>query len=250
MVKKLFRRFIGTSLLTIITLAVLGRTILIFLDKHKNIIDGLKSNLGVMASFIILVAGSFLLCYIISYILYKMFKLGVKINKKCNLVAALSYRDFIASISILFFICSIVILVLLKLTNSKFNGIAVFITIASFIISFYGIHFYKEKIQILKENGYRGLGLIGRFILNYLFGILSFPLLFPKIIVWMVYGVEALAKASEGMDIEYGSFTDSNGKVNFYSNIKSKDEKGNTYHEDMHYKDSKGKDHYISKTKF
>ena len=243
MIKKILK-FIGIGILgLILVIALFADQIMYFFENNKFLNDVLYIKFGKPATVIV----SLILLFIISYLMLKfliwLFKTIYKINRKYNIIVAYNWKDFLASAGIFLFIAIIIAMII------KFEANMIMPAVLCFIVAIFGIINYKNRLEIIHQLGYKGIGAGWRLFTTVLFGIISYPFFILGLIFHTILGMpsmlDAVGEMSKDTDFESGYISDGNGNITAYSRTKNLDSKGNVTSEYIHYKDEDGKDHDI-----
>lgn len=98
-----------------------------------------------------------------------------------------------------------------------------------FVCGICGVIFYKHKYEIIKENGYKGVGLVSRLISTFIFGLISLPVLIIYMPAIVLKGTKEVVENMPDVDAEYGAVYDEKGNKATYVSYSTKNTKVTTY---------------------
>lgn len=191
--------------------------------NNLGVFNYLRENFSVTQALAIILVVSIIILILAIIVIIFMCKICYKINKKNNLVINLTFKDFLASWSLIFGIFDLILII------SSFNVRDILLYFFLFVCGICGVIFYKHKYEIIKENGYKGVGLVLRLISTFIFGLISLPVLIIYMPVIALKGTKEVIENMPDVDVEYGSAYDEAGNKATYVSYNTKNTKVTTY---------------------
>lgn len=217
---RMIKKILKVILLGIIALIILalffGESFVNFLINNEYLNNTLFIEYGKTNVIIFILIVTYILIVIGCLILWKLMKLAYKTNKKYNLVINCTWKDFLASWGFMFGIIAIILIII------DFNARDIFLYFFLIVCGICGLIFYKHKLEIIKDNGYKSGKALLRLIITYLFGLISLPVLIIYMPVLAIKGGKEVIENLPDVDMEVGSIIDENGNTTTFTSYSTK----------------------------
>ncbi len=237
MVKKILK-IIALGIVALVILALFfGESFVTFLINNEYLNNTLFVEYGKANVIITILIATYVLIIIGCLILWKLIKFAYKTNKKHNLVINCTWKDFLASWGFTFGIFAIILII------TDFNVRYIFLYFFLIVCCICGVIFYKHKLEIIKNNGYKGGSAILRLIITYLFGLISLPALIIAMPVLVSKGGKEIIENLPDVDMEFGAITDENGNTTTFTSYSTKNIRSTSF------TDKDGKKYYSNSIK-